>query len=346
MATIPENTPWKATGRTYGQGGQGTVVEVVRQGETGPKYAMKILKNGESSQAYARFSREIDALSKLNSLHIARVVARSEPSDNFHYYVMESYDGARSLDSIITKPNNPFHGSAGMSITLFEQLMFALRDCIKEGVIHRDLSPANVLLLPDFTIRIIDFGICQFDGDSTVTLTDENLGTRNYAAPECESGSTIPITMRSDLYSAGKILWSAITNRRAFAREAPAFGQLAINKLLPNELPTWHLQRLLARTIRRNPGDRYESPDAAIEDLTRIRLMVASKRFPLEHVANACPVCGYGALKRMEQGHAFFANPQPPEYQYLQCTECGHSSAVNMQVLNEAVQRLYPTNEV
>ena len=99
---------------------------------------------------------------------------------------------------------------------------------------HRDISLNNILFLADGSIRLIDFGICQIEDGETISLTGESLGTRNYAAPECESGNDSNIDIRSDIYSAAKVLWSAITSREAFAREEPVFQNLSMRDLVSN----------------------------------------------------------------------------------------------------------------
>ena len=66
-------------------------------------------------------------------------------------------------------------------------------------IVHRDIKPNNILLLPDETIRLIDFGICQIDGGMMLTLVDENVGARNYISPECEAGNESEIGPHSDL---------------------------------------------------------------------------------------------------------------------------------------------------
>ena len=233
-------------------------LEVIDEDKPDEKYALKVLASGRPAQAYERFHREISALQRVVGLHVVRVFDHSKPGDDFQYYVMELVEGAVPLKSLIEgeQEDNRFFGNALESIELFMDILIALISChaSEPKIVHRDLSPANILILPDRSIRIIDFGICQIEGSETVTLIDEGLGTRYYAAPECGPGSSVSIDSRTDLYSAGKVLWSAIASRRAFDREAPVFNNLSMKTLFLSKKPTWHLHHVFEKTIRRSPS--------------------------------------------------------------------------------------------
>lgn len=189
---------------------------------------------------------------------------------------MELVEGAKPLQAVLGSPSNPFLSDPVASIDLFKMLAEAILACEKNNpkIVHRDLSPTNVLLVPDGTIRIIDFGICQIEGESTITLSDEGAGTVNYMAPECESGTIGNIGTHSDLYSAGKILRSAVTGQRAFARERPAFTIKSMNKVFPDNPDTWHLYHIFARTIRHDPSTRWQGAQEAISACNYVRRVI------------------------------------------------------------------------
>ena len=212
---IPDELPWQATGNTLGSGGQGEVQIVTHEREPeGQKYALKVLRNAESRQARQRFRREIEAIKSLTSSLIVKVIDYSREDAPFQFYVMEYHEGAKTLDSIITSTTNPFHGNVTMSLNLFEQVISAIAECqaADPPIVHRDINPKNILVLPDNTIRLIDFGICQVQDGIMITLVDENVGARNYTSPECEAGNDESIGVNSDIYSAAKVLWSSITS--------------------------------------------------------------------------------------------------------------------------------------
>ncbi len=162
---IPDSVPWRSTGRTLGSGGQGDVHLVTRRDQPeGARYALKALRNVQSRQARERFRREIEAVKHLDHPAIANIIDQSEPDDPFQFYVMEYYEGAKTLASVIFSDLNPYRGKAIKCLYLFEQIVLAIRACEQASpqVIHRDINPKNILLLPDGTLRVIDFGVCQF----------------------------------------------------------------------------------------------------------------------------------------------------------------------------------------
>ncbi len=214
---ILSSLKWKSTGKTLGQGGQASVVEVTNEtGEFSGTFALKGLAKGKPKQAYERFAREIEAIKQIRHSSIIQIIDHSNPTDEFQFYVMEFVEGAKSLKHILSGSKNPYYANPQKSLQLFIQLVEAIYNWSESNIVHRDLSLGNVLVLSDDSIKVIDFGICQIDGGDTITLIDEGVGTPNYMAPECESGALGEVSIASDLYSAGKILWSIVTSMNAF----------------------------------------------------------------------------------------------------------------------------------
>ena len=194
---IPDSVPWCSTGTTLGSGGQAVVHLVTRREQPeGPRFALKALKNVQSRQARERFRREIEAVKLLDHPNIAKIVDQSGPEDPFQFYVMEYYEGARTLASVIFSESNPYHGKPLECLGLFEQILLALQACEQTSppVVHRDIHPSNILLLRDGSLRLIDFGICQIQDGHIITLVDENVGARNYAAPVAGNYAAVDTT--------------------------------------------------------------------------------------------------------------------------------------------------------
>ena len=212
---------------------------------------------------------------------IARVIDHSTEEDDFQYYVMEYHEGAKTLDSIMLSGDNPYHGDIMRSLDLFESIVSTIGVCEASSpqIVHRDINPENILVLPDGSIRLIDFGVCQINEGEMITLVDENVGARNYTSPECEAGNDDSIGVHSDMYSAGKVLWAAITSRQAFAREEPAFRDRSMEKIFPAQPETWHLAYIFEKTIRRSPADRYRSTGEILQ-LTREVRYIVQRGFP------------------------------------------------------------------
>jgi eukaryotic-like serine/threonine-protein kinase len=340
---IPKDLRWKPTGKTLGEGGQAQVLEVTDSlGKHPGTYALKALAQDRPRQAYERFTREVAAIRSLRHPYVIPVVDSSAPDDEFHYYVMELVEGARTLHSILTSGANPFLGDPMSSIDLFIQLTEAISACEESDprVVHRDLSPSNVLLAPDRTIRVIDFGVCQIEGDETITLVDEGVGTINYMAPECEPGAADTVDARADLYSAGKILWSMASGQRAFAREKSAFTSKSMNKLFPDNPDTWHLHHVFAKTIRHNPSDRWGTAKDAASGARRVKRLILGGYPAIEEAFTRCPICGVGSLENFAGSHMVFGNPNPPGIYAVQCDSCGFCLAVNGQRHRDTVDEM------
>ena len=178
-----------------------------------------------------------------------------------------------------------------------------------------------------------------------MTLVDEGVGTQNYMAPECESGAGAPITSAADLYSAGKLLWSAVTGWFAFAREAPAFQAKSMNTIFPDAPRLWHLQQAFLYTIRQDPANRWKTAQSALRATARIEELVAAGYPPLRQLyQKMCPICGVGTLRDFDGSHMVFGNPGLRGIAKLQCTVCGYCFPVNLSRLQESIKEMESAN--
>jgi serine/threonine protein kinase len=221
------------------------------------------------------------------------------------------------------KGKNPYQGDALQAVDFFIQLAEAIRACeaAKAKVVHRDLSPGNVIIAPNGSIKVIDFGVCWIEGAAGVTMDDESVGTHNYMAPECESGAEGDITSKTDLYSVGKLLWTAVTGQRAYARERAVFDGKSMKMMLPDKPDTFHLHALFEQTIRNSPTDRFPNAAAAIQEAKRIRYLISNHYPPLELLADGmCPTCGAENLKRIPDPY----NQNVYSLSWFECEYCGH----------------------
>jgi len=331
---------WKKTGSTLGQGGQGVVYEVVSvENPDGPRYAMKVLGKSRPAKAVERFHREIEALKNLDHPNILKVIDHSDLSSENHFFVVELLEKADTLQTLLQDRKSPFFADPMKGLDFFMVLLDVIGECAKHGIVHRDLSPANVLFLSDGKIKVIDFGLCQFEDAERLTLIDEGVGTPNYMAPETESGSDQAITFKADLYSAGKLLWSAMTNQFAFARESPVFTSKSLCKVFPEQPATWHLHHIFQNTVRRRSDDRFPSVEKALQETRAVRNLILGRYPPLELFNSRCPTCGFGTLSKFDQSHAVFGNPNPQGIVALQCTHCHVCFAIDMAKLNAEIER-------
>lgn len=340
---IPDKLDWRSTGVTLGAGGQGVVQLVTRKSDPeGAQFALKSLRNVSSSQARDRFRREINSIKEISHPSIIRVFDHSEEEDDFQFYVMEYHDGAKSLKDVISSSlTNPFHANALLSLSLFEQIVLAIRECqnAEFPITHRDINPKNILVLHGNKICLIDFGICQVEDGNIITLADEDVGTRNYTAPECGSGDDSTIGVHSDIYSAAKVLWSAINSQQAFDREKHAFQGRSMEKMLPDMPETWHLTRIFEKTIRERPEDRLRESSEVLNLINEVRFLIKANFPPLEEVAERCPSCGCKDIGEFDSGYVVFGNPNPRGVYSALCHQCGFGFVRKASILKENIEK-------
>jgi len=336
---LPDDCRWRSVGE-LGRGGQAQVFAVKDKTEQlRGKYALKTLAPSKPRVAYERFVREVTALKSVAHSTIIKLVDHSQAGDAFQFYVMEFIDNVRTLKQLMEAGDNPFHQNPVKAVQLFIDLMTGIEAYWEKQIVHRDLSPNNILILPNGTIKIIDFGICQIDGSETITLTDESVGTHNYMAPECESGAEGSAGVSADIYSAGKILWTAITNQKAFSRETGAFTAKSMPKVLPDVPQAWHLFHIFERTIRHNRADRFSSPKECLTIARLVQSVIQNGYPPLELSIERCSFCGIGKLESFEGSHSVFGNPNPQGIVSLQCNQCGICVPRNAKLVRENLER-------
>jgi serine/threonine protein kinase len=351
MTSIPESVPWKRTGITLGGGGQSSVYEVETTDPSrfpAGKYAMKELRNVHSNQAKQRFLQEIEVVKKIDDPRIVKIIDHHKEDDSFLYYVMPYDKNFIPLDRLIFSSDSIFRNDPKTCLTFIAKCAESLHKVHEHEskIVHRDLNPANILCnTKTQEPLIIDFGCCQIEGDHTITLVDEGVGTPNYMAPECEVGAAGEGTSKSDIYSLGKILWSMVTGYNTFARENPGFTTKNLTKQFPNNPDCWHLTRVFQKTIRRSPKDRYENAKKLAEDCQLVIYLIDHYP-PLERVMRFCPACGQGELSPEKSRsspvpmHMIFGNPMPEGCVGMHCPVCGYLSAWDTRVLKKREQEL------
>lgn len=341
---IPDHLDWKPLGEEIGSGGQGTVHLVYHKDDPDktPR-ALKVLNKDASHEAQKRFQNEIKTVRNISHHNIIKVLDNSPQSAEFQFLVMKYHKGAKTIEEVCLSPTNtnPFHGDTLKCLDLFEQIILAVQACelSPDPIYHRDISPRNILMLPDDSIRLIDFGLCHTVGDSTITMTGENLGTRSYAPPECGAGSEFEIGTHTDIYSAAKVLWSVITSERAFDREDPILKRKSMQYMFYRTEETWHLDQLFESTIQYNPNERLRKTEKVLYLVDDIRHAVSNGFPPLASVSSRCPSCGRKSVHASELGLQTFGGHMSNKLFAHECSACGFVFARRHETLDNSLKK-------
>jgi hypothetical protein len=257
--------------KELGSGAMGTVYRATYE-KTGQRVALKVMIAGlgTSETAQARFEREGEILKQLNHPNIVKLfgVGRSHGT---RYYAMELIQG-EPMDKIIQRRGKlPWQEVASLG----QQLCAALRHAHEQGIIHRDLKPSNLMLLPDGTLKLTDFGIAKDLDVTQLTGANCTVGTAAYMSPEQCRGDK-DMTFKSDLYSLGVVLYEFLTGRKPFQAEVPMDmflqhikGKFERPSRLVLDIPVW-LDTLICQLLEKKPEQRPRDAVAISEALERI----------------------------------------------------------------------------
>ena len=193
--------------RPLGSGGSGSVW-LSRDERTGLDVALKII--AREGKAAARAEREALAARRLR--HERCVRAYDVGHDPSHVYIAYEYIPGRTLREVVRAGAL----SNADAVEIAAQVLDALAHAHRAGIVHRDVKPANILLedRDELSVRLLDFGLAQFDGADTLTATGDVPGTLAYIAPERLAGTDA--TAESDVWSVGVLLWETLADRHPF----------------------------------------------------------------------------------------------------------------------------------
>ncbi|UVJ39650.1 Stk1 family PASTA domain-containing Ser/Thr kinase [Arthrobacter sp. CJ23] len=255
--------------------GRGGMADVHRGVDTllGRTVAVKILRAdlARDPQFQARFKREAQAVAALNHPSIVAIYDTGEfevPGDSGEsvpvpYIVMEFVSG-RTLRDMVKAKELTIADSVNFTLGVLSALEYSH----KAGIVHRDIKPANVMVCGNTDgVKVMDFGIARAMADSSATMTQTQavVGTAQYLSPEQARGETVDA--RSDLYSAGCLLYETLTGRPPFLGDSPVSVAYQHVREIPEPASTFNpevseaLDSVLAKALQKNRADRFQ--DAA-----------------------------------------------------------------------------------
>lgn len=246
--------------RELGQGAMGIVYEghdpVIDR-----RVAIKTLKReqierSEADEVIARFKREAQAAGRLNHPNVVAIYEYGEEADGTAFIAMEFVRGRELKDLFDADERLPLP----LVGHIMGQLLGALEHAHRNGVTHRDIKPANIILLPDNTVKVADFGVARIES-SNLTQAGTVIGTPSYMSPEQFMGQTVD--GRSDLFSAGVVLYQLLTGEKPFTGALTTI----MHKVLKED-PTWpsvlnfnvspQLDAVVRKALAKRPADRYQ----------------------------------------------------------------------------------------
>jgi beta-lactam-binding protein with PASTA domain/tRNA A-37 threonylcarbamoyl transferase component Bud32 len=260
----------------------------------------------------ARFRREAQSAASLNHPSIVAVYDTGEDASgasHVPYIVMEYVDG-RTLRDLL-RDDRRLLPERALEIT--DGVLRALDYSHRNGIVHRDIKPGNVMLTRNGDVKVMDFGIARAvsDAQATMTQTAQVIGTAQYLSPEQARGERVDA--RSDLYSAGCLLYELLTGRPPFLGDSPvaiAYQHVRENPVPPSrldpEIPGW-ADSIVLKAMAKNPADRYQSANDMRTDIKRA----------LSGVPVAAPTGMYSRTQRMGPATAMGSPTSAiPGYEY------------------------------
>ncbi|MGY1630620.1 Stk1 family PASTA domain-containing Ser/Thr kinase [Geodermatophilus sp. SYSU D01186] len=258
--------------------GRGGMAEVHRGRDLrlGREVAVKVLRSdlARDPSFQVRFRREAQAAASLNHPAIVAVYDTGEdrsPSGATPYIVMEYVEGQTLRDVLRSEGVLSPERAMSLSADICGALDFSHRN----GIVHRDVKPGNVMITPQGSVKVMDFGIARAVSDSAATMTSTAavIGTAQYLSPEQARGEGVDA--RSDVYSVGCLLYELVTGAPPFTGDSPvavAYQHVREDPRLPSSINPAippELDAILLKAMSKNPANRYQSAADMRNDLLR-----------------------------------------------------------------------------
>jgi len=279
-----------------GEGGMG-IVYLARQVSLDRKVAIKVMSPTllKDPSFVARFDREIAALVRLSHPHIVTIFDRGQSAAGHVYYIMEyveGRDGGAPIDVERLIADRCLNSQQVRALML--HVVQALGFAHREGIIHRDVKPSNILIDRHGFAKVADFGIASMRASRAtrhVTVANQSVGTAIYMSPE-QQRDAASVDQRSDIYATGVMLYQMLTG------ELPLAGYEPASKVVPGLSPQW--DAVVAKALQQRPENRFPDMQAFEAALKSIDQTATGNSPPVPPVRMALPP---GMPQGMSAGH-------------------------------------------
>src|ERR671936_2098943 len=259
-----------------------------------------------------RFRREAKNAAGLSHPNIVSIYDRGE-AEGTYYIAMEYLEGRTLKELLVTHGPTPIP----IAIDYARQILAALSFAHRNGIVHRDIKPHNIVVRKDGRLKVTDFGIAR-SGASQMTEAGSIVGTAQYLSPEQARGA--PVDPRSDLYSLGVVLYEMLTGKVPFTGDTPV--EIAMKHLssVPKPPSEWRpevphdLDAVVMRALAKDPEQRYGSAEEMDADLARVARGVSVSRETEDAMTQVLAGAGISSAQTMVQRPRAVAPPAPPVY--------------------------------
>jgi len=261
MAEIPQKLGKYEIRRELGRGAMGIVFEgwdpMIARRVALKTVRKEQLEQSEAEQHLARFQREAQAAGRLNHPNVVAVYEYGEDPDGTAYIAMEYVEGRELKEAFDSQEDFPLNEV----VRIMGELLDALGHAHAYGIVHRDVKPANIFMLKDGRVKFGDFGIARIES-SNLTQVGSVLGSPAYMSPEQFMGQRVD--GRSDLFSAGVILYQFLTGEKPFLGQLTTIMHKVLKEdpIAPSELnfqvPSV-FDRVVRKAMAKRPEERFQT---------------------------------------------------------------------------------------
>lgn len=254
--------------RLLGRGGMSTVW-LADDSRSGRSVAIKMLNRelSDNPEFRQRFQNEASAARSVSSPNVVQIYSYQEA--NHSCFIVMEYIRGESLSQVLQRRTLlPEH----LAIDVMEQTAHGLSAIHAANLVHRDIKPGNLIVTPEGTVKITDFGIAKAAAAVPLTRTGMVVGTAQYVSPEQAQGKSV--TPATDIYSLGCVAYEMVSGRRPFQGDSTVAVAVAHINEAPQALPNTvnpHLRELIGIMLRKDPSRRYADGRELAQAVLRVR---------------------------------------------------------------------------